>query len=53
MFTGGMGWGEIARQLKISAGSGIGWIMGGGHGNGHANGKGTANGNTTNEKAKP
>jgi hypothetical protein len=33
MFTGGMGWGEIARQLKISGGPGIGWIMRAGHGN--------------------
>jgi len=39
MFQGGKGWGEIAHELNLSIGPGIGWIMGnggsGGHGNGH------------------
>jgi len=40
MFTGGMGWGEIAHQLKLSIGPGIGSIMGGGQGNGQGQGEG-------------
>lgn len=31
MFEGGMGWGQIDRQLHLSIGPGIGWIMGHGH----------------------
>jgi hypothetical protein len=42
MFDGGMGWGEIARQLNeedpegdLNLRPGIGWVMGGGQGQGH------------------
>jgi hypothetical protein len=38
MFDAGNGWGVIARELKLSIGPGIGWIMGNGHGNGHGHG---------------
>ena len=38
---GGMGWGQIARQLNdadesVHVSPGIGWVMSGGHGQGHA-----------------
>ena len=32
MRDGGMGWGQIRKQLNLSITPGIGWIMGGGHG---------------------
>lgn len=32
MFDAGKGWGEIRRELGLSIGPGIGWIMGQGHG---------------------
>ena len=31
MFSGGMGWGQIAKTLDLSVGPGIGWIMGNGN----------------------
>jgi len=39
MFDAGQGWGVIARDLNLSIGPGIGWIMGNGHGNGHGQGQ--------------
>ena len=39
MFQGGMGWGQISKNLHLSIGPGIGWIMGHGHGNGAAKAK--------------
>ena len=33
---GGMGWGKMKKELGLSIGPGIGWIMGGGHGKGHS-----------------
>jgi hypothetical protein len=39
MFTSGMGWGRISRELNLSIGPGIGWIMGHGQGNGHGKDK--------------
>jgi hypothetical protein len=32
MFDAGKGWGEIRRELGLTIGPGIGWIMGHGHG---------------------
>jgi hypothetical protein len=37
MFQSGIGWGRLARELHLSIGPGIGWIMGHGHANGHGN----------------
>ena len=34
MFQGGKGWGQIKKELGLSIGPGIGWIMGHGHGGG-------------------
>ena len=34
MFQGGKGWGQIKKDLSLSIGPGIGWIMGHGHGGG-------------------
>lgn len=31
MFQAGKGWDQIARELELSVGPGIGWIMGKGH----------------------
>lgn len=36
LFDGGKGWGQIRKELDLSIGPGIGWIMGGGHGQGKA-----------------
>ena len=43
----GMGWGQIARELDIDVGPGIGWIMSGGHGQAQdqATGQGAGSGN--------
>ncbi len=40
MFQAGKGWGQVARELKVSVGPGIGWIMGKGHAAKTANGHG-------------
>jgi hypothetical protein len=40
MFKGGMGWGPIARELKLTIGPGIGWIMGNGQAKHEAAGHG-------------
>ena len=40
MFDSGMGWGQIARELDLDIGPGIGWIMSGGHGQQHGQGQG-------------
>jgi hypothetical protein len=38
MFQGGKGWGQIKKDLSLSIGPGIGWIMGHGHGGGSTKG---------------
>jgi hypothetical protein len=35
LFEAGKGWGQMAHELNLSIGPGIGWIMGNGHGKGH------------------
>ncbi len=40
LFKTGKGWGVIAKDLKLTIGPGIGWIMGNGHGKSHAAGQG-------------
>jgi hypothetical protein len=39
MFQGGLDWGQISKNLHLSIGPGIGWIMGQGHGNAEGHSK--------------